>query len=333
MRGATRWMAGAGSIVAAGVALAGCFPPPQGAAPMRYRDDLPGVTVTKTANVVYSTAQDGTANDLHLDVYRPTPDTESQRPLVLLVHGGSFITGTKKNAKMVALATEYAKRGYVAASIDYRLLGQRGTGCDDPNASCVTAVLAAQHDAQAAIRYLRAHAASYGIDPTRVAIQGGSAGGGTALLVGLHSDDPGSSGTPGEDSSVRASIPISGGVAPASLAALEPYMNSGDAPTYLLYGTHDPSQPVSYPEGTAADLNAHGVPAFTLPLDGGHVPSGPDVDQIEEDQTAYFMYYMLDLAHAHGQAASAAHAEARQIGRLRTTHPALAREVEKAARH
>lgn len=291
-------LGGALASVAAGVALTGCFPPPPGDAPLRYRDDLPGVTVQKTSGVVYSTAQDGTANSLTLDVYRPTPDTNTSRPLVVLVHGGSFRTGSSTNAAMVALANAYAKRGFVAASINYRLLQQAGQGCDDVGQSCAVAALAAQHDAQAAIRYLRANASTYGIDPTRVAIQGGSAGGGTSLLVAVNSEDPGNSGTPGQDSSVRAAMPISGGLSPSARALVAPSLDKDDAPVLLFYGNQDPGQPVSYPLDTAALINEQGNVAFTQELNGGHVPGDPASRRIEIDQSSYFMWYALDLAHA-----------------------------------
>jgi dienelactone hydrolase len=301
-----RLLGGALVSVAAGIALTGCFPPPPGDAPLRYRDDLPGVTVQKTSGVVYSTAQDGKANDLTLDVYRPTPDTDTKRPLVLIVHGGSFRTGSSTNAAMVALSQAYAKRGFVAASINYRLLQQAGQGCDDVGQSCATAALAAQHDAQAAIRYLRANASTYGIDPTRVAIQGGSAGGGTSLLVALNQHDTGDSGTPGQDSTVRAAMPISGGMSPSARALVAPLLGKDDAPVLMFYGNQDPGQPVSYPLDTAALINQQGNVAFTQELNGGHVPGDPASRRIEIDQSTYFMWYALDLAHAGAQPASMA---------------------------
>jgi acetyl esterase/lipase len=330
VRAARSLITGSLMCVAAGVSLTGCFPPPDGTAPLRYRDDLPGVTVTKTSDIVYSTSQDGTTNNLALDVYRPTPDTVTKRPLVVLVHGGSFRSGSKLNGTMVALANAYAKRGYVTASIDYRLLATANGSCDSPGADpqeCKRVALAAQHDAQAAIRYLRANAATYGIDPTRVAIQGGSAGGGTALLVGVNEDDTGTSGTPGQSSTVGAAIPISGGVAPNARPLLIPSLESTDAPIYMIYGTADPSQPTAWPLDTVALLKEHGVSAFSLPVDGGHVPFGPTAKPTIIDQTSFFMYYALDLAHAQGQPASAAVAATRQLDRMRSVDPAMAREM------
>ena len=143
--------------VASAVTAAGCsVPPPPGDAPLRYRDVLPGTTVSVTPNVVYSTSQDGTANTLTLDIYRPTPDTP-QRPAIVLVHGGGFVSGTSLNGAMVTMANAFAQRGYVAVSINYRLLGDGNCANEDPpSQTCFDAAFAAQHDAQAAVRWLRA---------------------------------------------------------------------------------------------------------------------------------------------------------------------------------
>jgi dienelactone hydrolase len=287
-------------ILAAVVALAGCLPAPRGEAPLRYRDELPGKTVSVTSNITYSTAQDGTPNPLLLDLYRPTPDSVTKRPAVVIVHGGGFQGGSKTNARMVTLARAYARRGFVSASINYRLLGQPGEGCESPDgeSSCERAALAAMHDAQAAIRFLRANATTYGIDPTRVAIQGGSAGGATALLVAIGAEIPGDSGTPGQDSSVGASMPISGGVGPQARELLKPFLDEDDAPLELFYGTEDPGQPTDWPVDTAALIDEEGNTALLHPVEGGHVPFTPAAQKILIEQSSYFMYYFLDLVHA-----------------------------------
>ena len=127
-------------------AFTGCYLPPPGDPPVRYSADLPGKSVSVTSNVVFSTAQDGTANDLTLDVYRPTPDTVTKRPLVVFVHGGAYRVGGKTSSNMVVLARAFAQKGYVTASINYRLLGPPEGNCGhagvDP-ATCATAALAA----------------------------------------------------------------------------------------------------------------------------------------------------------------------------------------------
>ena len=190
--------------------LAGCsyLPAPQGAAPLRYRDAIFS-NVTKTGNIPYGSAPDASGNPvtLTLDMYRPTGDTQTSRPAIVLVHGGGFTGGNSKNGAMVTMANAFAQRGYVAVSINYRLLND-GEKCgveDTVSQNCLTAALAAQHDAQAAVRWLRANAGTYRVDPTRIAM-GGSAGAATALAVAVNSTDPGDSGNPGYSSKVGAAI-------------------------------------------------------------------------------------------------------------------------------
>jgi acetyl esterase/lipase len=109
---------------------------------------------------------------LALDLYLPGPAGKpgALAPLVILVHGGGWASGTRAN--MAPLAARLAARGYAAATVSYRLSGQ-------------ALYPAAIHDVKEALLWLRANAASFGIDPARVAIAGGSAGGQIASLVGM----------------------------------------------------------------------------------------------------------------------------------------------------
>ena len=107
-----------------------------------------------------------------LDLYVPNAPTATDagragRPLVFWLHGGGWETGTKQDCPAIALAA----RGYVVASVGYRLSSQ--------------AVYPAQiEDCKAAVRWLRAHAGEYGIDPARLGVWGASAGGHLAALLG-----------------------------------------------------------------------------------------------------------------------------------------------------
>jgi acetyl esterase/lipase len=112
---------------------------------------------------------------LTLDLYQP-PARGSGLPLLVFVHGGGWNGGDTRHAASFAdfpreLAT-LAARGYVVASVGYRLSGE-------------ARFPAAVQDIKAAIRWLRAHAADLGIDPTRVAVWGDGAGGQLAALVGV----------------------------------------------------------------------------------------------------------------------------------------------------
>lgn len=124
-------------------------------APVRVRKDLVYVRRGELA--------------LALDLYLPAPDAKPA-PLVLLVHGGGWSSGERTN--MAPLAARLAARGYAAATVSYRLSGQ-------------ARYPAAIDDVKAALDWLRAQAPGFGLDPARVAIAGGSAGGQIAALVGM----------------------------------------------------------------------------------------------------------------------------------------------------
>lgn len=114
-----------------------------------------------------------TKEDQFIDIYLP-PDTDKtiKRPLIIFAHGGSFLNGTKLDGDIVHFCNEFAKRGYATASISYRL------GYEQPidSQNAVRAVYRALQDGRAAIRYMRANADSFQIDPDRIFFGGTSAG-------------------------------------------------------------------------------------------------------------------------------------------------------------
>ena len=123
---------------------------------------------------------------LKLDVYLPAaPGADGPPPVVVFVHGGGWASGYR--AEFAPLAIRLARRGYAAVTVSYRLSGE-------------ARYPAAVEDVKAAVRWLRANAGTLRIDPTRVALAGGSAGGQIASLAGVTS-------APGE---VRAIVNIDG---------------------------------------------------------------------------------------------------------------------------
>jgi acetyl esterase/lipase len=145
-----------------------------------YSDDPYITTLSKG---LVKSFKDPELLDLKLDVYYPKTDLFKNRPLVMLIHGGAFYIGSKESACEQALATTLAKRGYLVASIDYRL-GFKLTPTDIE----MSAYRAIQ-DAHAALRFLSHNAKGLGIDPTQVYVGGTSAGGVASLNVAFMDND------------------------------------------------------------------------------------------------------------------------------------------------
>lgn len=145
--------------------------------------------VTVTPNVQYgqNASWTGSNTNLFFDFYEPQDDNMEARPLIIWVHGGSFLGGSRVDQDVVTLSQRFAKRGYACASISYR------TGffpIDSTNA--VRAVVRAVQDLKGAIRYFYKDAAndnSYKIDTTRIFIGGTSAGAITCLHVAYLTDE------------------------------------------------------------------------------------------------------------------------------------------------
>ena len=156
----------------------------------RYTNTLFTNTI-KTADIVYGTApflntatnidESSTyVGDLVMDIYTPDGDTETNRPAIIFAHAGGFINGHRNHEDIVLFCQELAKKGYVTATIDYR----KGFYLvDDVPMHGTRAVYRGIQDGRAAIRYLRANAAAYGVDPDKVYFGGSSAG----AFIALHS--------------------------------------------------------------------------------------------------------------------------------------------------
>jgi acetyl esterase/lipase len=270
--------------------LAGCtVPRPPGNGTLRYRDQVFSA-VTTTPDITYGTAPDDNGNQvaLKLDLYQPTGDTAAKRPAVVWVHGGGFTSGDKSSGR--GKATFFAQLGYVAVSINYRLLSPDGCGGNpNPTPLCEHAALEAQHDAQAAVRWLRANASTYRIDTDRIAMAGGSAGAVTSVLAATHSEDPGTSGNPGHPSNIRAAVSISGGMPTNEL------IDAGDAPTLFIHGTEDRVVPFEWAVANAAKMQELGVFTVLEPIEGaGHGLPG-DYGQLINEQSDYFLWFAMDL--------------------------------------
>jgi len=112
--------------------------------------------------------------ELKLDIYKNKSAMELA-PVIIFIHGGSWTSGDKKDYLIYCLA--YAQKGYATASLSYRF-------------SQEAIFPAAVEDIICGIRWIKEHGREYGIDSSRVALVGGSAGGHLAMLAGYTADEP-----------------------------------------------------------------------------------------------------------------------------------------------
>ena len=148
----------------------------------RYTTDLfqeiSSTTVQYGKNINIGTTD---SLDLFMDIYTPTNDTETSRPVMILAHGGSFVFGNRGDVQAQCL--QYARKGYVTASISYHLWPLT-SGFPD-SLELLDVVIKAVHDMKGAIRYFKNDQATenlWNIDSTRVIIGGYSAG----AILAMH---------------------------------------------------------------------------------------------------------------------------------------------------
>jgi len=131
---------------------------------------LPNVKITTRKDVIFSRVKaiGGRPMEMKLDLF--IPEEAKNLPLVVFITGGGFMFAPK--ASNPEGRSYVARSGYVVASVEYRVV---------PDGLYSDAVA----DVKSAIRYLRAHATEFGIDSSKVAVWGESAGGYLTAMVGL----------------------------------------------------------------------------------------------------------------------------------------------------
>lgn len=220
----------------------------------RFADPIFG-NVTVTKKIRYSQAVrmgDTNPTTLYFDFYEPANDTIHARPMVITMFGGSFVVGSRDYKDMVEYCTRFAKHGYVAASIDYRLLYLWQLSASSIKRD---GYMAAQ-DLSAAVRYFKAHCDEYRIDTSNIYLLGNSAGS-VAILAEMFMEEderPEETLTPPDlgtmhssgfeeyanySSKVAGAIPQWGGVIDLYTIDQEEY-----APLCLIHGTSDGVIPI-----------------------------------------------------------------------------------------
>lgn len=216
---------------------------------LRYRDAI-FTSPDSILNIAYGQAQNfnGKSEELLLDLYSPGKiDTANKRPLMIFIHGGGFQSNTKSGAFPNLVCNGLAQRGYMVATIDYRL-GIPKTKTENDYAE---AMFRAVQDAKAAVRFFRRYAEKYRIDPDQIFVMGSSAGAKTAMHLAYLDqqelpatinvkqlgDLEGNSGNPGYSSKVSAVVNCWGAMIDYK------WINQGDVPLFCISGTNDKTVP------------------------------------------------------------------------------------------
>jgi lysophospholipase L1-like esterase/alpha/beta superfamily hydrolase len=214
----------------------------------RYKNEV-FTGIDSVMNIPYGMAKTSKGEDqiLTLDVYQPKLDTLKKRPLVVFIHGGGFVNGDKRTGYSKTVSENLTKRGFVVASINYRL----GVEAPRSDMNYFEAMMRAVQDGKAAIRFMRKNAQKWGIDTSKIVVSGGSAGGMTALHLAYldqnevpadfnttrHGTVEGSSGNDGISSKVHAVVNFWGSMANVH------WIKPNDIPVFNVHGTADKTVP------------------------------------------------------------------------------------------
>ncbi|GAA4495561.1 hypothetical protein GCM10023172_07470 [Hymenobacter ginsengisoli] len=233
--------------------------------------------VTKSTGIVYG--QNSVVNynygfsppttslvTLALDFYEPSGDVLAQRPLIIFAFGGSFINGQRTD--MDDLCQAFARKGYATATIDYRRIPANSvlTVFGSP-ALLADEIVRASSDMKAAVRFFRANAATYRIDPAKIIVAGYSAGAITALQTAYIDSET-------EDPTFTAAYQNNGGLEgntdlPAPNSSLPSYNARNLAGTFSLAGGVATLSVIS--AGNPPIFSAHGDADTTVPYGDGYI--------------------------------------------------------------
>jgi acetyl esterase/lipase/enterochelin esterase-like enzyme len=230
------------------------------------KDDrrLVGADISVTKNVAY---REGDSKAWRLDLAMPAQGGDQLRPALVIVHGGGWRGGSKEEKVYQKMMADYATKGYVTINVEYRLTGEA------PFPACI-------EDVKCAVRWLRAHAKEYQVDPDRIGAYGHSAGAHLALMLAMAPESAGLEGDGGwTGHSSRVNVAAAGSP-PTELGRDVPmaktewwpigYISAEQPPLLLIQGSADNIVRAERTEDFVGKMKAKGANVEYLKIEGGN---------------------------------------------------------------
>ena len=243
-------------------------------------------------SVVYSETYDWSPSDpgLEMDIYTPSNDIVNNRPLLIFAHGGVYIEGDKNSNTMVTLCEEFAKRGYVTASIRYRLTSLQSLLSSNSYNIFSQTVVNSISDMKSAVRYFRKDVAennnTFGINPDLIFVGGYSAGAVTAAHLSVIDEGEvpdeflpffdESGGIEGNSGNFGFSSEVSGAILLAGAINTTNFLDENDPPIVSVHSTDDNT--IDYE--CASPLGNLGISLLDLPVLCGSGKIHDELDNI-----------------------------------------------------
>lgn len=220
-------------------------------------------TITVTEDIRY---KEGDSEAWKLDLAMPANFGSELRPALVIVHGGGWRGGSKSVDVYQKMMVDYAQQGYVAININYRLLDE----AEFP--ACI-------EDVKTAVRWLRAHADQYQVDPDRIGAYGHSAGAHLAMMLAMAPDSAGLEGEGWNEYSSMVNVAAAGSP-PTELGRDTPmakeewwpigYISGDHPPLFLIQGTEDPVVRPELTEDFVEKMKDMGADIKYMELEGEH---------------------------------------------------------------
>ena len=220
-------------------------------------------TITITKDIRY---KEGDSDAWKLDLAMPANFGSELRPALVIVHGGGWRMGSKSVDVYQKMMVDYAQKGYVTININYRLLDE----AEFP--ACI-------EDVKTAVRWLRAHADEYKVDPDRIGAYGHSAGAHLAMMLAMAPDSAGLEGEGWNEYSSMVNVAAAGSP-PTELGRDAPmakeewwpvgYIAGDHPPLFLIQGTDDEIVRAELTDDFVEKMKAAEADIKYMKLEGGH---------------------------------------------------------------